>query len=271
MAFIDSDGLQLWVESLDSPVPWNTRHPDDVIVFCHGVGINADIWRGWLPELMDSHRILRFDTRGFGRSGTSNSTAKSWQFDSYVDDIGRVIAHSRSSSVHLVGESLGGSASLAFACRYPEQVKSLTLVSTGFKGASLNRVSSWRQHIQQHGMASWSEQMMEARFVEEELDGPRWEWFHRVQAGTDPDSLLLAADLLTAVDLSTQLEQARMPVLLLSPDQSPFIPLTHTIELRDALPDAQLQVFPGCRHGIAFARDTECAQSLSEFIHVATQ
>jgi len=269
MAFIDSDGLQLWVESLDSPVPWNTLRPDDVIVFCHGVGINADIWRGWLPELMDSHRIVRFDTRGFGRSGSPKSTHSDWQFDSYVEDIGRVIKHSRSAAVHLVGESLGGSASLAFACRYPQQVKSLTLVSTGFRGAALNRVGSWREYIQQHGMASWSEQMMAARFVDEELDGPRWEWFHRVQAGTDRESLLTAADLLTGVDLSAELSRAVMPVLLLSPDQSPFIPLQHTIELRDALPNAQLQVFPGCRHGIAFSRDTECAQALAEFVHAA--
>lgn len=269
MAYIDSNGVSLWVETLDAPMPWNTLSPNEPIVFCHGVGTNCDIWRGWLPELMDNHRLLRFDTRGFGRSLVSNGDLD-WTFDRYVDDIGTVIDQANAGPIHLVGESLGGSAALAFACRHPQKVKSLSLLSTGFRGASLNSVGDWRQTIAEQGMAHWSEQMMQARFVEDELDGPRWEWFHRVQAGTDRDSLLLAADLLLEVDLTPELSACNMPVMLLSPDRSPFIPLNHTIELRDALPDARLQVFPGCRHGIAFSRDVECAQSLAEFIFSAS-
>ncbi len=266
MAYIASAGVNLWVEQLDAPMPWNTLNPDDSIVFCHGVGINCDIWRGWLPALMDTHRVIRFDTRGFGRSQFCASEPD-WNFQGYVDDIGAVVNNANAGPVHLVGESLGGSAALAFACQNPARVKSLTLVSTGFRGASLNSVGDWRQAIADEGMARWSENMMTARFVDDELDGPRWEWFHRVQAGTDPKSLLLAADLLLAVDLSTQLSACTMPVLLLSPDQSPFIPLAHTLELRDALPNAQLQVFPGCRHGVAFSRDLECAEALAEFVY----
>lgn len=267
MAWLETKGARLWMEKLDAPLPWNTLNPNDTIVFCHGVGINCDIWRGWLPELIDNYRVIRFDTRGFGRSVTDANQTES--FDSYVDDLEAIIESSRSEAVHLVGESLGGSASLAFACKFPNRVKTLTLVSTGFRGAALNRVGSWREVIDRQGMATWSEQMMNARFVDEELDGSRWEWFHRVQAGTDPSALLNAADLLLGVDLTSRLNKISMPVLLLSPDQSPFIPLAHTVDLHDKLANASLQVFPGCRHGIAFSRDLECAQALAEFIHAA--
>ena len=57
-----------------------------------------------------------------------------------------------------------------------------------------------------------------------------------------------------------------MPVLLLHPDSSPFIPVALMAELREALSDARLRVFPRARHGLPFSHAGECAQEMARFV-----
>lgn len=53
-------------DTIDLVAPW--RQGREPIVFHHGIGTNRHVWTAWLPPVLDSHRIVRFDTRGFGRS-----------------------------------------------------------------------------------------------------------------------------------------------------------------------------------------------------------
>jgi len=267
MAFLDRGNANLWYEHVDLTPPWLTDVP--TLVFCHGVGTNCDTWKAWMPLLSPHYRIVSFDTRGFGRSTLTDTDNLTFDFDTYADDILAVVAAAApraGNGFHLVGESLGGTISLFLALRNPESIKTLTLASTGFRGASLDAVNAWRQTIADHGMAHWSEQMMEARFVDGAIDGSAWGWFHRVQAGCNPEWLLGAADMLLDVDLESRLGGLDRPVQLLAGDSSPFINLEHTLALRDALADVRLRVFPGARHGIVFSHATDCAKEVHHFI-----
>ena len=51
------------------------REPRDAILFHHGIGASAGIWRGWFPALADAHRLVNFDMRGYGRSHIPSATA----------------------------------------------------------------------------------------------------------------------------------------------------------------------------------------------------
>jgi pimeloyl-ACP methyl ester carboxylesterase len=57
-----------------------------------------------------------------------------------------------------------------------------------------------------------------------------------------------------------------MPVLLLHPDASPFIPLALMAELNAALPDSRLRVFAHTRHGLPFSHAQECAAEYARFL-----
>ncbi len=264
MAYITRPGANLWMDHIDLTPPWNTA--PETLVFCHGVGTNSDTWHDWLDALATSFKLVWFDTRGFGRSPVTDPK-RAWSFDDLADDILAVVDKAGGGPFHLVGESLGGTISLFLALRDPGKVKTLTLASTGFRGASLGRVNSWRETIKNDGMAIWSEQMMKARFVDGAVDKARWNWFHRVQAGTEAKSLLDAADLLLAVDLEDRLAGLKPPLQLLAGDSSPFINLEHTMALRDAVPNSRVRVFPNARHGIVFSHGKECARQTRRFIN----
>ena len=67
MPFILSGGFRLYVEVIDIAEPWRNNHA--TILLHHGIGAESGIWTDWISALARQYRIVRFDMRGFGRSG----------------------------------------------------------------------------------------------------------------------------------------------------------------------------------------------------------
>lgn len=253
----------LYWEATGPTLPWVDA--PETIVFCHGVATNADIWAGWLAALTPTYRVVRFDTRGFGRSHRPGR-AVDWTLDRFADDVLAVARAAGAERFHLVGESMGGTVCLALACRADAPLLSLTCVSTSHRGAKIQRVGEWRERVRRDGIVAWSDAMMADRFVPGAVPQAAWRWFSDVQRLTDVDSLLEAADMLVRTDLSDALPRIAVPTLLLAPDSSPFLALDIPAEIHRLVPGSEVAVFPGVRHGLAFSHGPACAQALLDFV-----
>ena len=91
-------------------------------------------------------------------------------------------------------------------------------------------------------------------------------WFAKTQASSAPQSVLGHGEMLLEVNLSPQLSAITTPVHLIAADNSPFLPLDITLEIRDAIQGAEMDVIPNSRHGVVFSHAQQCAQSLREFL-----
>src|SRR5690606_29917710 len=98
------------------------------------------------------------------------------------------------------------------------------------------------------------------------LSASMHDWYGRVQASVSTDFLLRAVRLLAGTDLSPQLPRLDLPVLLLHPDSSPFIPVALMANLKCLLAQSRLHVFPHSRHGLPFSHADLCAEALREFL-----
>ena len=249
--------------SADLTSPWAPAA--GTIVFMHGVGTTSDVWADWLPVLADRFRLVRFDTRGFGRS-PAPSPGFPWSLDGLADDVLAVADAAGADRFHLVGESLGGTVALHLAARGEPRVLSLTIMSTSHRGASIQRVREWREFVGRHGMAAWSAMMMERRFAPGAIDSMRHDWFEREQAKCSADVTLDLADMLIGADLTARLASISVPTLVLAPDSSPFVPLEVAREIHRLVPDGELQVFAGVRHGFVLSHAREGAAALRAFL-----
>ena len=250
-------------EVIDITPPW-VADPETVL-FCHGVATDRHIWAGWLSGLTDRYRIAWFDTRGFGRSHVPGA-GFDWSMDLLADDILAVAEASSCGKFHLVGESLGGTVSLYLASRNPKAVKSVTAVSTSHRGGSIRKAREWRSFVEKNGMTGWSKDMMSDRFFPDAVSDEIWRWFDGVQRATSPDSLLDLADLLIGSDFSNELGKIEAPALLLAPDSSPFVSTDLTADMHKLIPNSEIQVFPGARHGLACSHGVECSFALLDFL-----
>ncbi|MBU2531880.1 MAG: alpha/beta hydrolase, partial [Alphaproteobacteria bacterium] len=235
------------------------------LIFMHGVGATHDMWKGWLPALVDKYRIILIATRGCGKSaGIGNYNE--WTLDGLSDDILRVADHAGVGTFHAVGESAGGTAVLNLVCRGLDRVASATTLSTAHRGGQIARVRQWRSDIERNGVAWWSGEMMKHRFVDGAVAEQKYAWFRERQDAAVAEALLRKGDVLLATDLTPELAGIRCPLLMMAPDHSPFVTPDIPVEILSHVPHAKLSIIPNSKHGIFFSHDAACARLLAEFL-----
>jgi pimeloyl-ACP methyl ester carboxylesterase len=262
MATVVHRGAAIHYDDLDRRVPW--APPADPVVFHHGVGACAAVWSGWDAALADRYRLVRHDLRGHGRSVVPDGYP--WTLETLVDDLAAVVDHAGIERFHLVGESVGGTIALAFAARHPDRVSTLTVSNGAHRGAPIRNLAGWGGLIETGGTAAWSAYMMPLRFHDDGLDPALRDWFRTQQDGADAAAVLALGAVLAATDLTEALGDVRMPVLLVHPDGSPFIPVALMAELLDLLADARLEVVAGARHGLPFSHAGRVSTLVRSFL-----
>ncbi len=100
--------------------------PDLTLI--HAGVAHLRMWDEQVAAWRDRFRIIRYDTRGWGRTLTEDVPY------SNADDLLHVLDHVGSKRTHLIGASRGGSIALDFTLEHPDRVSSLTLVAAGLGG-----------------------------------------------------------------------------------------------------------------------------------------
>ena len=244
------------------PAPWAA--PGPTVVFVHGVGADTGIWSDWRAVLGRRFPTVSLDLPGHGRSFRPTG-ALDWTFDDLVALVHRAGEAAGAGRLILVGESIGGTLCLA-AAMDRDDVGAVVTASTAHVGGSLGHVREWRDLMATGGIEGWSADMLGKRFMPGQATAERRAWFDRAQRASDGETVLALADMLVGLDLTERLPAIRCPVLLIHPDSSPFIPLDLPVALRAGLPDAELMVIPGARHGIACSHGRTCADAALDFL-----
>jgi 3-oxoadipate enol-lactonase len=102
------------------------------VVLLHEGVVDSRIWDPVVPLLSGSHRVVRFDQRGFGRSPLPDGPY------SVVDDLVSVLDAAGIGRAALVGCSRGGGIALTAAVERPERVSALILAGSGLPGHRLD-------------------------------------------------------------------------------------------------------------------------------------
>jgi pimeloyl-ACP methyl ester carboxylesterase len=102
------------------------RRAGPAVVLIHGLGQNgARDWAKLIPALAESHDIYALDLPGFGQSDKGNHLYSPANFARVIEAVAG--AHIARAFV-LIGHSMGGAVSLAYAAAYPQRLERLILV-----------------------------------------------------------------------------------------------------------------------------------------------
>jgi non-heme chloroperoxidase len=76
------------------------------VILIHGYPLSGASWEKQVPVLLNAgYRVITYDRRGFGKS--SQPTA-GYNYDTFAEDLYKVIAHLKLQDFALVGFSMGG-------------------------------------------------------------------------------------------------------------------------------------------------------------------
>jgi pimeloyl-ACP methyl ester carboxylesterase len=101
-----------------------------VVVLLHGMGGSTANWPATVPALAAKYRVIVPDQIGFGKS---DKPLISYRIGTYVDFLDALLRELKVEKATLVGNSMGGWISAAFALAHPAKTESIVLVdAAGF-------------------------------------------------------------------------------------------------------------------------------------------
>ncbi|MFD8384743.1 4-carboxymuconolactone decarboxylase [Streptomyces sp. NPDC059679] len=214
------------------------------------IGTSLAVWEPQLPALARTHRVLRWDLPGHGRSPTgllpSDGSATVGGLAALVLRLADAQGWERFA---YAGISIGGAVGLYLATHHPERVESLAVICSS---ARFGEPASWRERAA----------LVRAEGTEAMVASRPGTWFsHRFAAS--PRAVALLADLracdragyaaccdaLASYDLRSALPSITgVPTLVVAGRDDPATPPAHAREIADAVPGASLLEVAGAAH-----------------------
>jgi 3-oxoadipate enol-lactonase len=115
----------------------------DPIVVLHGAMADHQVWAEQLQPLTDEYRVITYDLRGHGRTGSAPD--ETFTVDQYVDDLSAVIQELELNQPIILGHSWGGMIGYMFAAEHPDQLSAL--VTVGSATPQVLSASEWCMRI----------------------------------------------------------------------------------------------------------------------------
>ena len=248
----------------EQPTGWREAGTTTAVaVFLHGLGGSRISWGPQLEALSAQRRIVAWDAPGYGVSAPIAETT----FAAYAEraaDLLRTV--SLDVPVDLVGLSLGGMIAQYTAARYPELVRSLTLMCTspafGLDGTDPQQ---WRD-ARLSGLEHFGSPGAAAPAILGSLVGPNGA--HVVPEAVEAmkripmQGLLDAIATITTHDARAILPTIDVPTLVLVGSADDETPITYAHAIVDLMPNARLQVIDGVGHLL----NLEAPQAVNEAV-----
>ncbi len=237
---------------------------DQAVLFVHGVGGWAENWSETITRVAASgRRAIAFDLPGFGEStavkGAAYFDPRAPFYPAVVDGVRRALGLERP---HLVGHSLGGGIAAVSAVMHPETWRSMTLVAPGGFGPDIAlflrifslpilRVTTWLPRP-----ASAGRKVLESCFNDRSRIPAHLYAESARYDRTYPETLRVMRAVATFRGVRPSLRDAwlarageyRGPVQVVWGRQDGVIPASCVQAVRDAYPDAQLELIDQAGH-----------------------
>jgi pimeloyl-ACP methyl ester carboxylesterase len=268
MPQVSANGMVIYYELNDSTDPWKQS---ETIWIQHGFGRSGRFWFHWVPTLARRYRVLRVDLRCHGQSGDPPPDHE-WSVDDLLGDIRGVLEALDLGSVHYVGESVGGILGIALAARWPELLRSLTLVATPLSiRPEIQRLfavgeADWPGAMEKLGGDGWVRALRGAGATHTDMSVGKEGWILAEWAKNRPRMLANLARLAATVNVEPLLPDVPVPTLILAPAKSPISPLEEQLHMRSTIPDARIAVVEGAWHEIYFDDPEACLSALLSFV-----
>ena len=115
-----TNGVEIYYESHGEGFP---------LFLSFGLGGNTTGWASQVPALSQHYRVIVWDPRGHGKSGSPREKEQYGLDVSALDLLG-LMDHLNIPKAYVGGQSMGGSISIKFALTYPERLEALLVIDS---------------------------------------------------------------------------------------------------------------------------------------------
>jgi pimeloyl-ACP methyl ester carboxylesterase len=225
------------------------------VVLLHGLFGSAKYWDSLIDHLSPSFDLIAIDLPGFGGSGKISVPN---DVSGYGATVMALLQSLNVSSFNILGHSLGGAIAQQMSLDYPESV--IRLVAYATKPAVLDedRFETFEKTMERVLNTDITDvvKSQAANWFDAGTDSLNYDLCIKTSLGVSSESAGACLQAIRGWDVWELLDKLNLPVLVISGDRDQSVSLETLIRQKQAFPNAQLAILPGCAH-IAHLENSE--------------
>jgi 3-oxoadipate enol-lactonase len=236
-----------------------------VVLLGASLGTDLRLWDRLAAELSADHRVVRFDTRGHGRSP---APAGGYSLEGLAADVVALADRLDVERFSYVGLSLGGAIGQVLALEHPDRLHSLVLCCTA---PVFGDPVTWRERAEQVRRDGVDELVAPTfdRWFTEEFRTARPDVVAAIEQmfrATPREGYAGCCEALASYDVTVRLPEITVPTRVVAGGRDPGSPPAVARAMADAIPGADLVVVDGAAHIANLARPDEFNAAVREHL-----
>ncbi|MGY1843400.1 3-oxoadipate enol-lactonase [Modestobacter sp. SYSU DS0875] len=210
-----------------------------VMLLSNSLGSDLSMWDPQVPALTERFRVVRYDTRGHGRSPSVPGDAT---IDDLADDVVALLDRLGVTRAHVAGVSIGGMTGLRLAVREPQRLLTLAvLCSSAYTG----NAESWEDRartVRAQGTKVIAEPVV-SRWLTPAYAAAHPDLVARLQAmveAADDEGYAGCCGAIARMDQRPDLGRVTAPTLVVSGADDLAVPPEHQRVIAEGVPGAKL-------------------------------
>jgi len=237
------------------------------LVMSHSLACDLHMWDEEAKRLSKRYKVLRYDTRGHGKSG---APAAAYTLELLADDLHGLLAALGVKSPHFVGLSMGGMIGQTYALKYPGVFRSLALCDTSSRYPA-EAAGLWADRIK----------TVETEGMEPLVASTLARWFTEPFRKTRPEVVEKVANMIRntpaagyagcchaipKINLTARLKEIRCPSLVIVGRDDAGTPVAMAEDIHHALPGSKLVIIAEAAHLSNLEQPDAFNRALGDFV-----
>jgi 3-oxoadipate enol-lactonase len=235
---VRSGAAKLFVRIDGAEGPW--------VVLLNSLAADLSMWEPQVAALALHYRVLRFDTRGHGRSSAPPTP---YTIDDLADDLLGVMAACGGAPAHVMGLSLGGVVAAAAVLREPRSFASLAICDSRVAMPAEFRqgIDDRNRLVREKGMEAVVDLFIERWFTPGASAAVREE-VKRMIRGTSVAGFTGCSEALKGATVLERLSEIRLPALFLVGTEDAAVPEPVMREQQGRVANSRYVAIPRAGH-----------------------
>lgn len=244
------------------------------IILVHGHWGSLFQWDSWMPTLLQTHRVIRFDLTSHGLTGVDPSG--NYTNERAVSLLERLADRLELETFHLAGTSIGGMVAYKYAAANPERVLSLALINSGgLKNPARGPDDRYQMAWWFDGLAYYTPKSIVANILRGVAGDPQNisddvvdQWYRFNMRDGQREAEIERNRQFTVGRTTEELNVITAPTLLMWGEANSNLPLSQVDEFKKRLVNAPIstKTYDGVGHNVTYENPKESVEDYLEFL-----
>lgn len=239
-----------------------------LITLSHSLATDLTMWDPQMEALLESYRVLRYDTRGHGKTSAPQGP---YSLEMLAQDTLGLLQALGVEKTIFMGISMGGMIGQVLGFNAPEVLSGLILCDTSSRIPDEAK-PVWNERIdtvQKEGMESQVESTIE-RWFTPRFQGQHPEVIHKVRAmirATSARGYIGCAHAIRDLNLTDRISDIKAPTMILVGEEDPGTPVSASEAIHEKIRDSELVVLKSAAHLSNIEQSEAFNKAVLNFLH----